>query len=55
MQEFKSSICQNSVQLKSIIGNHEKLEFSMRHKVAELENQKVGHVYLWICEILSTI
>ncbi|CBI30110.3 unnamed protein product, partial [Vitis vinifera] len=39
--EFKSSICQNSVQLKSIIGNHEKLEFSMRHKVAELENQKL--------------
>ncbi|XP_021894533.1 kinesin-like protein KIN-7O [Carica papaya] len=39
--EFESSMDQNSVQWKSIICNHEKLHFSMKQELSELENQKL--------------
>ncbi|GFY98129.1 P-loop containing nucleoside triphosphate hydrolases superfamily protein [Actinidia rufa] len=39
--DFKSLAYQNSTQLKSIISNHEKLHCCMRHKVNELESDKL--------------
>lgn len=38
--EFKSSACQNSVQLRSIVSDHGKLHDCMRNTVNELENEK---------------
>ncbi|THF98498.1 hypothetical protein TEA_005993 [Camellia sinensis var. sinensis] len=39
--DFKSLACDNSMQLKSIISNHERLNHCMKHKVNELENEKL--------------
>ncbi|KAK9289712.1 hypothetical protein L1049_007871 [Liquidambar formosana] len=39
--ELKSLTCQNAGQLKSMIDNYEKLHCSMRHKVTELNNEKL--------------
>ncbi|XP_057506191.1 LOW QUALITY PROTEIN: kinesin-like protein KIN-7O [Actinidia eriantha] len=39
--DFKSLAYQNSTQLKSIVSNHEKLHCCMRHKVNELESDKL--------------
>ncbi|THF97261.1 hypothetical protein TEA_008089 [Camellia sinensis var. sinensis] len=39
--DFKSLACDNSMQLKSIISNQERLNHCMKHKVNELENEKL--------------
>ncbi|CAL5369966.1 unnamed protein product [Camellia sinensis] len=41
IDDFKSLACDNSMQLKSIISNHERLNHCMKHKVNELENEKL--------------
>uniref|UniRef100_A0A5B7BK84 Putative centromere-associated protein E isoform X3 n=1 Tax=Davidia involucrata TaxID=16924 RepID=A0A5B7BK84_DAVIN len=39
--DFKSLTNQNTVQLKSIVSNHEKLQCYMSQKITELENEKL--------------
>ncbi|CAL5325135.1 unnamed protein product [Camellia sinensis] len=41
LKDFKSLACDNSMQLKSIISNQERLNHCMKHKVNELENEKL--------------
>ncbi|XP_042515640.1 kinesin-like protein KIN-7O isoform X2 [Macadamia integrifolia] len=41
--DLRSFFCEGSVQLKSIMVNHENIHNYMRKKVAELENEKMNH------------